>query len=341
MHNVLKRYHYRRRRLLTALACWVAICPAAIASHVEDPGPLAFQNRFPLHFLFLTPRPASPVIPRNGQWHAAAVLEYTSVNFDHRNGQWDFVMDMELATLNVAFALGLGDRLAVSFEAPLVTMQDGFLDGFLETYHDTLNVSNYGREDRPRDTYGYVIRHDGEVWIDSRTTGWSLADSTLSLDFALPRPSASGHLYGKLMGRVKLPVGDPDLGLGSGQMDIGIYWSAGWNSGRWSFYLMPGYAWIADPDTRGAEIQARNSMGLFLGAGFHYNERWRWVAQINGYSSMVETTGISELDNGSVQLDIGFRYRIRPNWHLLFSFAEDLTLATPDFTLRAGMTWTP
>ena len=140
---------------------------------------------------------------------------------------------------------------------------DGYLDGFLENYHNALNVPNYGREDRPQNTFGYVIGKDGDIWISGETTGWALADSTITVAYAWPDPSSAHTLTGQLLGRVKLPMGDPDLGLGSGHYDVGLYWAAAWQFERWSYYLMPGLAWISDPDTQGADISARNCLSLF------------------------------------------------------------------------------
>lgn len=313
--------------VIIAMNCWA------------DPVPLPLQNRFPLHFMFLTPKPVTPQVPRAGELRTSAILDYTSINYDHANNRWGLLMDMELVTLEVALSYGLTSRLSIGLELPLVAMLDGVLDDFLESYHDTLNVPNYGREKRPKNSFAYEIDKDGETWISGRTAGFTLADSTVSVAYALPRPSAGSTFRGSIVGRIKAPLGDKALGLGSGHWDAGLYWANGWFFQKWSFFVMPGYAWISDPETMGADVSSQNSISLFAGTAYQYNQRWQWLAQLNGYTSPVEETGISALDNGSIELGLGFRYVISSGLNLTFAFGEDLSMAAPDFTASIGIAW--
>jgi hypothetical protein len=304
-----------------------------------DQGPLQMTNRFPLHLLFLTPRPVSPQIPDAGQLAAVVAIEYSGIFFDHRNRQWDFLLDMEMTTLDLSVEYGAAPHLAVRLDAPVVMMNDGFLDGFLADYHDTLGVPNYGREERPADSFAYQVGKDGRVWLNGRSGPLMLADATLSLEWEIQPPVATRGMASTLIASAKLPVGDSDKGLGSGAWDYGIYWSAAWHAAKWSFHAMPGFAWIGEPETQGADISTRNSTSLFLGAVYHSSPKWHWMAQLNGYTSPVESTGISALDNGSLELDLGFHYRINDPWTFVFGFGEDLTLAVPDFTVHMGLIW--
>jgi Protein of unknown function (DUF3187) len=304
-----------------------------------DQGPLPVVNRFPLHLLFLTPRPVSPEIPEVKQIAAALGVEYSSIFFDHHNQRWDVLMDMEMMTLDLSVEYGLAPRLAIRLDAPVVMMNDGFLDGFLANYHDMLGVPNYGREKRPANTFAYQVSKDGDLWLDGRSGNLMVADATFSLEVELHRPSSKRGLADTLIASMKLPVGDSEKGLGSGAWDYAVYWSVAWYAERWSLYVMPGLAWIGDPDTLGADITARNSASLFVGTAYHYSPKWHWLAQINGYTSPIESTGLSDLDNGSLELDLGFQYRIRDPWTMVFGFGEDLTRAAPDFTVHLGLMW--
>lgn len=326
-------------RLLTVavqtLLVVFALCPSCPA----EPGPLPVRNLLPLHFQFLTPRPMSPEVSDRGTLNATMALTYSSINFLHRHHQWDVLMDMEMTTLDLSVSYGMTEDLELRLDMQAVSMQDGFLDSFLETYHDTLGVGNYDRDKRPGDTFGYEVSKLGQSWISSRTTGLALTDSVVSIAWAWPKPSSGHPFRGKLVGKVKVPVGDTELGLGSGQWDAGVYWATGWRYEKWSFFLMPGYALIGDPDTREADVSARNCLSLFTGAAYRWNNRWQWIAQLNGYSSPVEETGINALDNGSLELGIGFRYHLHQRHGLVVSFGEDLTLAGPDFTVYVGWRW--
>jgi hypothetical protein len=330
--SMILRFPAAERFMFFMVLFFSSLCTA-------DQGPLPMQNRFPLHFQFLAPRPMSPEISEEGAWNITMALAYTSINFDHRHRQWRLLMDMELTTLDLFLSYGLTPRCELALEIPAVGMQDGFLDDFLETYHNTIGVANYDRHKRPKNTFGFDIAKKGQSWISGKSTGLAFTDSVVSIAYAWPEPCSSHHFRGKLAGRIKVPVGDSDLGLGSGKWDAGLYWAMGWRHEKWSFYIMPGYAVISDPNTRGADVSARNSASLFMGAAYRYNEDWQWIAQVNGYSSPVEETGIDALDNGSLELGFGFRYQLYRHHGLVFSFGEDLARAGPDFTVYFGWVW--
>jgi len=322
--------------MIAVLLCFMAFCPSATA----DQGPLKTTNRFPLHMLVLTPQPMKAGLPGQGELEATLALEYSNTYFNFRNQRWDLVIDMELMVAELSMVYGLTDKWALRLDLPLVSQQDGFLDGFLENYHDFLGVSNYGREDRPKNEFAYRVSKDDRVWIDGEADNFQIGESRLSAQYALP----SYHLgdrpvTGAILTTLKLPTGNSDLGLGSGAYDAGVFLPMSLEGKAWSFYLMPGYIWISDPDTMGARVSARNSASLFAGAAYRYNARWRLLAQANYYSSPFEETGLSELDDGTLELSFGFQRVVSKALYWEFAFSEDLTRASPDFNIRIGVTW--
>ncbi len=320
--------------LLLLAVCALIPGPPAVAD-----GPLQVKNRFPLHLLFLTPRPAAPEIPAAGEFEAAAALDYSAVYFQHNNREWDFLIDLEMTTFDLAVTCGLTPGVAFSVDLALVNMGGGFLDGFLESYHDALGVSNYGRETRPKNAFAYRAAREGESWLQGESGGWQLADSVASALIKLPAPEAIPAMRSALITSVKLPLGDAESGIGSGRWDWGFYWTAAFDFDPWSFYLMPGFALISDPRSEGPHVEARNSYSLFAGAAYRYDERWRWLVQVNGFTSPLQDTGISQLDNGALELILGTQYGLSSNWRIEFAFCEDLTRAAPDFTVHAGVVW--
>jgi hypothetical protein len=306
---------------------------------IADDGPLQVKNRFPLHLLFLTPRPTSPELPAAGEWQAAAAIDYSAIHFHQDNRDWDFLVDLEMTTFNLALTCAVSPGVALSFDLAAVNMGGGFLDGFLENYHDALGVSNYGREERPKNEFAYQVRRQGELWLRGESSEWQMADSVVSALIRLPAPDSVRNLQHALITSLKLPLGDAEAGTGSGAWDFGLYWTAAYHPGSWSFYLMPGVALISDPRNNGPEVTARNSYSLVAGAAYHYSDRWRWLVQMNGFSSPIQRTGIGELDNGAVELAFGFHYRLNPRWRIEFAFSEDLTRAAPDFTVHWGFLW--
>lgn len=305
-----------------------------------DPGPLNTSNRFPLHMMVLMPKPAAVDGPGAQAVQMQVALEYSSVFYDYRNNQWDFLLDMEMTVAALSFVYGLSDAISMAIDLPLVSMGDGFLDGLLENYHDALGVSNYGREDRPADTFAYRVTRDGATVFDGESGRFRLGEMRLSAQWRLPAVQLGQHpLHSAARVTAKLPTGDTHSALGSGHTDFGIYLPAQWRAAPWTIYVMPGYAWINRVQTVAASMATRNIVSLFTGAALQSSDRWRWLGQINMYTSPYESTGLHELDAGAVELTLGLQYRLRRNTILEVAFSEDITRPVPDFNLRVGMTW--
>lgn len=320
--------------LIGLLAALLSPRPAAAA----DRGPLQVQNRFPLHLMFLTPRPVSALTPAAGGMEATLAVDYSSVYVNESSRQWLVLMDMELAVVDMSVAYGLTRRAAIRLDVPLVHMTGGFMDGFLKDYHDALGVGNYGRENRPENSFAYRIDKAGATWLEGDSGGLRLADVTVSGQYALLSPSAGAPVHASLLASLKLPTGDPHQGYGSGRVDAGIFVPAQYQTGPWTIYGMPGLIWHGDPDTLGADVSARASLSVFLGAAYAASRRWQWLAQLNYFSSPLEETGIATLDDGAIELELGLRRILNPDWHIEVAFCEDIfTISAPDFTVHLGL----
>ena len=318
----------------------VALVLGTGASAGSDDGPLQTTNRFPLHMLVLTPRPTNAELPGKAILETTFALEYSSTYFENSNSRWNFLLDMEMLVGDITMAYGVSEKLALRLDIPLISMQDGFLDGFLQNYHDFLGVPNYGRENRPGDAYAYRVTKDDRIWLLGKKDRLRLGDVRLSMQIALSPLALSGHsLNSAVLVTLKLPTGDAGSGTGSGRSDAGLFVPMQWCGARWSFYLMPGAIWVNDPQTVDAAVSARNSISLFTGAAYRCNHRWRWLAQVNCYSSPFEASGLNALDRGAMELSIGFQRTLSRSLYWEFAFCEDLSRAVPDFNIRSGLTW--
>lgn len=297
--------------------------------------PIATQNRFPLSFLFLTPRPSSAHLPCSGSIQSVAAFEHSSIYMDESNDQWEVLADMEVSIVDLSMLYGISSYLAVRLDAPFVSMTHGFMDGFLANFHDALGLPNYGREDRPENEFAYHIKKGDDIWIEGQAGGWHLADITLSAQVALFSLDWPMDWKSALLSSLKLPTGDSARGYGSGNMDLGLFLPSQWQYGRWLYYMMPGVIYRGTADTLGAHVASQNSFSFFMGGTYKYNETWCWIGQINYMSTPIEKTGISKVDDGAYVLTFGIRRNIRKNWDVELAFSEDVfTRAAPDFNVR-------
>lgn len=299
-------------------------------------GPLPTQIRFPLHLLFLTPRPVSAELPPKGSLELGVSLDFSRVNLYQASERWTINQDMEMTVAEISLGYAVTKRTAVRLILPVASMNSGFLDHFVNEYHEMLGIHSVV----PDNLFAYEASKDGQVWLKGASGRVELADVTLSAQWEwLPSVSHDGFCS-SLMASVKLPTGSPRRGYGSGRTDIGFFLPSQWSGRQWSFYLMPGYIWPSDPDTDNVKVGARQSMSLFAGTSYAYNERWQWLLQFDYFESLLEHTGIEAIDDGALEMTFGLRYRTGGNWAYEVGFSEDIfTIAAPDFTVHMGVVW--
>jgi len=65
-------------------------------------------------------------------------------------------------------------------DIPVLVFSEGFLDGFLEDYHDAFGFPDYGRKNRPNNDFLYEVRRDGNLIIRGKS-GTRFGDIRLAL----------------------------------------------------------------------------------------------------------------------------------------------------------------
>jgi hypothetical protein len=241
------------------------------------------------------------------------------------------LVDMEMAIVDLGLLYGLTPRLTLSLNQPAARMSDGFLDGPLEDFHNAFGLPNYDKDTRPKDDLAYFIRKDGRDWFRTEAGGWHLMDTTLGAKYQLlggGRPALS------LLYQLQLPTGETNSGFGSGSFDHSLLLPSEFKRCAFRIFLTPGIHYPGEPDTIDANIHTQPFGSLLVGAAYAYHENLSLIAQVNGYTSPLEKTGIPKLDDGSLELGIGFIYDYRSDLGLEFAFTEDLTRAAPDFNLH-------
>lgn len=296
-------------------------------------GPLAQSSRLPLMFMVMTPEAERPDLPEN-RLALDLDADYTSVFVNKSSERWRVLIDMEIATVTPGFELRLGNRMSLGWRLPLVSMNDGFLDGPLNDYHEAGSFPDYGRLHRPENVFAYVVEKDGRAWFSPDKGGLHPADSRLNLKY---RVHSGPDWAAALMYSLKLPTGDEKKGLGSGNIDQGLFLLSRLTSGALTWTLNPGLIVPRDPDTLGATIKFRTMACLFVGAEYHANDDVSLTVQLNTFTSPLSDTGIDTLDRPCVELGLGLVCRLAPGLTLDASFNEDLSGPSPDFTVRTGI----
>ncbi|MEE8399871.1 MAG: DUF3187 family protein, partial [Desulfobacterales bacterium] len=222
---------------------------------------------------------------------------------------------------------------------PFVSMNDGFLDPFLESFHETFGLPNYGKKWRPRDEFGYVLKKDGEAWFTAEPGGLHLVDSTLAAQFALFGHKQTDHVTGSLVYKLKIPTGDADHGFGSGGFDHGLFFVSRFRLNPITIYANGGVMALSEPDTPGKVPYNATTYGMLLAGEYAWSNTVTLLAQINATTSPFKDEGIDPLDDYSVQLVLGVGYDLGSGLSMEVAFSEDLSDPAPDFTVSTRFSW--
>lgn len=300
----------------------------------NEKGPLRVKNHFTPHMMFLTPAPNSPESLDGGDFNLGFSADYSSVFVNDKSRDWEALVDMEMAVLEFNIEVGVFRYLSLAVNAPFINMNKGFMDDFLERFHDAFNFPNYGKEKRPKNEFGYILKKDDKDWIRSHEGGLYIGDVTVSAKIPLIRDSQNPYFSSSFQYSLKTPTGDEDYGFGSGEFDHAFYLLNRISYKSFAFYLNPCAIILSDPKTQGAEISVRNIYGVFGGIEYMINESWSLLAQVNHYTAPLENTGIVQFDVDSTELTVGFIWQ-SDTIAFELAFCEDLTRAAPDFNVHA------
>ncbi len=275
-----------------------------------------------------------------GSSRAALTIDLVSNNTIHATPDENLLFDGESYRLELAIDYGLGPKLEVGFALPLFSHRGGFLDGFIEGWHDTFGLPQGGRDQAPHGRLDYRYeRSDGNGFrLAAPATG--LGDLRLLAGWQCLRDDTAGRSLA-LRASLKLPTGDSDRLLGGGGWDLAL-WLSGeqrWTTGGTQWLLYGGTGILVGNDNEPSAALRRNLLGtLNLGLGWQPFSRLGLQLQFDGHTSLIRATNLDELAGFAGQLAIGGSLALNAATTLELAVVEDILVGTtPDVVLHLSL----
>ena len=309
-----------------SLACIILllVIPLSTASSFE--GPLQVNNLYPI-FLHADQQYLDKAAAENSMSYS---LSHSSTYTVQSSGEWDIDLDMEITELNFRYKRIIKDVIEFDMDLPVLIIGSGFMDGFLESYHSTFGLPDYGRSERPNNEFLYEVRRDGALIIDGKS-GISLGDIRLALK--KPLITSDGFVL-SIKGDIELPVGNARKGYGNGSLDAGLSLLLDKKITD-SIITYVNLGAVFPGDVRGHEkLDLNNFYCGGLGIEADAGDGLSFLVQLQGQSSIYPQTDLLAVDRDSYLLIIGGRYTTeKSNYDL--SLTEDInTSGAPDFILN-------
>ena len=305
------------------------------------PFPHVIQNPAYLRHISLTPRKAD--ILKKGGMTFGVDSDYSNV-FERGGNSTDYVdFDMEIWRIGLNGRYGVGQDFELFFDWPFYHMSGGFLDAFVQDFHNAFGFPNGGRGSVANGLFTYKAVSNGRVAFDYPPV--TFLPGNLKVGFA-NKVLDEGKINPAIIWSfaTRLPTSPKNRGVGSSGMDFLFDLTFEKGGKRWGTYFNTGYAIFNRQDWE---------TGLMHSVAWQYSLSGEWmiskwislIGQMVGGSPELQGIDTDQWNGWPLDLIIGFSGKANSKvggWKWRVGFAEDITSegTSVDFTLFASISWT-
>lgn len=269
--------------------------------------------------------------PRPGAWRISLGLDYASTIESNTLPQASYLLDSEVLRVRLGVLRDLAGAAFLMADTELTGVYDGFLDGFLNWYHDRLGIEVPEREERPNNDFLYrvlladgseTLRRPGSLFLGDLRVGLGVRiNPVLQSVLALTLPTATGPPgYGRdavsvnLLNTVRATL-NPRL-IYEGSVSAGYTPARGPLGGS----------------------QREVLVAVSSGLRFRFWGRQSLYGNLFYHSPYYEDTSLPSLDRRELSLDFGWILATEGGTEWRVGMAEDLEPGGPavDLVFRLG-----
>jgi hypothetical protein len=326
-----------------------AICLAVILSSLWLPltatavelYPFATRNLNPLIQIYGLP--AAEPARQLDSGHSALRLSFEIANSYSGHGAADekVSLDGESYYSTLSWRYGYSDRLELGLDLPYISHNGGFLDGFIEGWHDVFHLPGANRDKAPRDQLNYRYQRDGRTLTEVNDSTNGFGDLRLNAAWQLSRVEGERSRATSLRISLKLPTGDDEDLLGSGGTDLALslagHWEVPSSVGRLALFGSIGALLMEKGDV--LEDQRRQLAGFgSLGCGWAPKDWLALKLQIDGHTAIYDDSSLDEINSASLQLTLGGTLGLTETTSLDLGVGEDIVVDTsPDVSFHLAL----
>ncbi|MFA5514665.1 MAG: DUF3187 family protein [Desulfuromonadales bacterium] len=322
-----------------AAAIWAVLLLPPTAAAIELT-PFATRNQNPLVQIYGLP-PAEPAtLLDRGRLSTHLTLDIANNFASSATDDEAVALDGETYRSNIALRYGVNERFEIGLDIPFVSHAGGFLDGFIEGWHDTFGLPEGGRKQSSRDQLAYRYARDGQPLVELSDSSAGFGDLRLSAAWQMVRTAGEDPSAAALRLSLKLPTGDSDKLLGSGSTDLALS-LAGQRAlpteERLAVFASLGALLTTDGEV--LEEQRRNLAGFgSLGFGWAACDWLSLKIQLDGHTALYKDSSLTEINAHSLQLVLGGALQLAEGITLDLAVGEDIVVdSAPDVVFHLGL----
>ncbi len=306
-------------------------CPAAALAF--EPEPFATRNLNPLVQIHGLPSAKGGRIAAPGETLVLLNGNLASHFANRREGDEAILLDGETHRLDLHLRRGFRSGLEVGVEIPYMRHSGGFLDNFIDGWHDATGLPGGGRGRVPRNQINFAYRHQDEVQrlLDRSAAG--LGDIRLTAGLRLFEREESDFVA--LRAGLKLPTGDSDRLTGSGAPAFSLALDGTRLGDPWSLFASGGVLLSAKGDILAERRRTVVGFGS-VGAAWRPWQRLALKAQLDGHTPFYRSDLVPL--GASVQIVLGGTVALSERTTLDLALVEDLIVySAPDVVFHLAL----
>lgn len=306
-----------------------------IAAPAEaDPfDPLPTYNQSPFAQLYGLPNPGAARLLDGGKVQTRVTLEAASHFISAGTATEQLLLDGEThrVAVTIKYGSGYGSGAAEwGVEIPYLSHSGGFLDSFIEGWHDFFGLPEGGRPETARDQLRYVYQRSGSERLRLTRATRGVGDVRLLAAWALPAPETDVVLRASL----KLPTGNAGELRGSGAADLAVWVAAGCAprhcTGAWRWNTSAGALALGRGDVLPEQQRRLAAFGSF-GGGWRAWSSIVLKAELRAHTALYRDTELAPLGSTAWQLTLGGTWIVGRETMIDVAVSEDIRVDTaPD-----------
>lgn len=310
-------------------------------------GPVEVRDEWLLAQPRLTLPALSPDPVGRGRWRARVAVNrgndfgwaQTQAGELPEGGDRRFLVDGEHQTTEASLRYGLTSTLDLAVRVPLHWRGGGFMDSFIDSFHEAFAWAGFLDNDRPAfdlDRHRIEGRDDeGTPFSWSDDTGTGLGRVELAAHWAFAGACPPACTTWALVGRLTLPTGSGPYEVDGLEAGLQLLCAVRLRRNL-DLYLGAGGTWFGEPELGGVTYERTRGHG-FAALEWRPAATWSLVVEVNGASNLV--TSIARYPTLQTYVNLAARVDLCRGWQWEVGFTENLTdqQATTDFGAFTGL----
>ena len=310
--------------------------PAALAAEIT---PFNTFDQSPLVQIYGLPAPGRPKLLAGGENEVRVALDLANDFAHDSDGRESVFLDGETLRSTFSFARGFAGAYEAGIELPVLYQSGGFLDGFIEGWHQVFGLYGGTRSQEPRNRLLFRYSKDGSTRLDVTRESAGIGDLRLTGGSRIYRDESSAV---SLRALLKLPTGDSNTLMGSGSTDLALWLCADHDFRFQRFGNAAVYGALgALAKTRGNVLpdQERTIVGFgTLGAGWSPVDSFALKLQLSSHTPFYSGSDFVELNAVSTLLTFGGSVAFSKRTSLDIGISEDVVIdRSPDITFHLAL----